>query len=139
MEARAFGDHWVIRLDKGEEILETLKGFAADKGIRLGTIRGIGAVNKATIGVFLTGSKEYLRREVAGDHEITSLEGNISRMDGEVYLHVHANLADVRNNTIGGHLNAAVVSATCEVVVQILDGEMEREFNEEVGLNLYKF
>ena len=118
MEARASGKHWVIRIDKGEEIVAT---------------------DHATIGLFKTRTKEYVRKEVTGDHEITSLSGNISRMEGEVYLHLHINLSDANCHTFGGHLNSAVVSATCEVVVRALDGEVDREFSEEIGLNLCKF
>jgi len=139
MEAKASGKHWIIRIDKGEEIVSTLERFCREKEIRLGTVSGIGATDNATIGLFKTRTKEYVRKELAGDHEITSLTGNISRMAGEVYLHLHVNLSDGNYHTFGGHLNSAVVSATCEVVVRELDGEMDREFSQEIGLNLYKF
>ncbi len=139
MEAKASGNHWIVRIDKGEEIVATLEQFCRQKGIRLGTVSGIGATDHATIGLFRTRTKEYVRKEVTGDHEITSLTGNISRMEGEVYLHLHINLSDANYHTFGGHLNSAVVSATCEIVVRALDGEVDREFSEEIGLNLYRF
>jgi len=139
VEAIASGTHWVIRLDKGEEIVGTLQQFCREKEIRLGTISGIGATNRATIGLFKTRTKEYIRKEVVGDHEITSLTGNISRMNDEVYLHLHINLSDSSCHAFGGHLNSAVVSATCEVVVRVLEREVGREFSEEIGLNLLRF
>lgn len=139
MEARGSGKHWIVRIDKGEEIVATLTGFCREKGIRLGMISGIGATDEATIGLFKTRTKEYLRKDLTGDHEITSLTGNISRMNDDVYLHLHVNLSDSSYRTFGGHLNSAVVSATCEVVIRVLDGEVGREFSEEIGLNLYKF
>jgi predicted DNA-binding protein with PD1-like motif len=139
MEAKASGKHWILRLDKGEEIVETLEKFCCEKGIRLGTVSGIGATDRATIGLFKTRTKEYVRKELTGDHEITSLTGNISGMNDEVYLHLHVNLSDANYHAFGGHLNAAVVSATCEVVVRALEGDVGREFSEEIGLNLYKF
>jgi len=139
MEAIASGKHWIVRLDKGEEIVGTLQQFCLEKGIRLGAISGIGATNRATIGLFKTRTKEYMRQEVVGDHEITSLTGNISQMNDEVYLHLHINLSDSNCHAFGGHLNSAVVSATCEVVVRVLDGEVGREFSEEIGLNLLRF
>ena len=138
MEAIASGNHWIVRIDKGEEIVGTLEQFCREKGIRLGTISGIGATNRATIGLFKTGAKEYVRQEVVGDHEITNLTGNISQMSDQVYLHLHINLSDPNCRAFGGHLNSAVVSATCEVVVRVLDGEVGREFSEEIGLNLLK-
>ena len=39
----------------------------------------------------------------------------------------------------GGHLNRAMVSATCEMVVRIIDGEVDRRFDPEIGLNLFRF
>ncbi len=44
--------------------------------------------------------------------EITSLVGNISQMNGEVYLHIHINLANEENKVFGGHLTSAIISAT---------------------------
>ena len=89
MEYRKFGNKYVMRIDKGEEIVETLKKFCEDEQITLGWVKGIGAVNKATVGLFETGSKKYHSIQLEGDHEITSLMGNISTMDGEVYLTQH--------------------------------------------------
>ena len=116
MDARAFGKYWIVRIDKGEEVVETLRELCRAEGIRLGTIDGIGATDKATIGLFKTRTKEYVQKEVVGDHEITNLTGNISRMHGDVYLHLHINLSDSSYHTFGGHLNSAVVSATLRLL-----------------------
>ena len=139
MEFKEFKKYYVMRVDKGEEIVQTLKQFCEVQGIRLGKVTGIGAVNKATIGFFDTDTKQYHSIELKGDHEITSLMGNISTMNGEVYLHLHANISDTKYNTYGGHLNAAVVSATAEIMIEAIDGEVDRAFSDEIGLNLYKF
>ena len=39
----------------------------------------------------------------------------------------------------GGHLNEAHVSATCEIVVRVVDGSVGRAFSDEIGLNLFEF
>jgi len=139
MEYKKFGNKYVMRMNKGEEIVETLKKFCKKEDIKLGWLKGLGAVGEATIGLFETKGKEYHSVDLEGDFEITSLLGNISRMDGEVYLHLHINLSDEEYNTRGGHLSKAVISATGEFIIEEIDGEVGREFNEEVGLNLYKF
>jgi predicted DNA-binding protein with PD1-like motif len=139
MEFRKFGSKYVVRLDRPEEVVGTLKKFCEEQGITLGWIMGIGAVNKAKVGLFDTTSKEYYSGVLEGDFEITSLTGNISTMNGEVYLHLHINLADQEHQTYGGHLNEAYISATGEFVVEAIAGNVEREFSPEVGLNLYKF
>lgn len=39
----------------------------------------------------------------------------------------------------GGHLDRAVVSAVCEMVISVIDGEVDRIYDEGTGLNTFKF
>ncbi|AOY77944.1 PPC domain-containing DNA-binding protein [Clostridium formicaceticum] len=139
MEYKQFGNKYIIRMDKGEEVVQTLKEFCQSHKITLGWVKGIGAVNKVTVGLFETKTKKYHSTELTGDYEITSLLGNISTMKGETYLHLHINLSDDEYKTYGGHLNLAIVSATGEFMVEAVEGNVDRAFSEEIGLNLYKF
>ena len=138
MNFKRFGEKYVIRIDKDEKIVETLIKVCVANEITNGNITGIGAVSKAKIGLFKPEEKKYFSKELLGDYEITSLNGNISTMNGEVYLHLHINLADEEYKTFGGHLNEAVVSATCEVIIEKIEGRVERELDIETGLNLLK-
>ena len=52
MNYKRFKNKYIIRLDKGEEIVQTLKHFCKKHKIKLGYISGIGATNKAEIGLF---------------------------------------------------------------------------------------
>lgn len=136
MKFKKFRNKWVVRIDKGEEVIETLKQFCKENKIKLGSISGIGAADKITVGLFNTKSKQYQSQELTGDYEITNLSGNISTMNGEIYLHLHIGLSDSKYNAYGGHLTSAVISGTGEIIIEEIDGEIEREFNEDVGLNL---
>ncbi len=71
--------------------------------------------------------------------EITSLMGNISTQERDVYLHLHATLAGSSHQVVGGHLNSAVISATGEIVIDVIDGNVDRKFSQEIGLNLFEF
>ena len=139
MDYRKFGNKYIIRIDKGEEVVETLKKFCTKNNLKLGTITGLGATNKVTIGLFEAQSKKYFSKELIGNHEIAPLYGNITTMNGEVYLHLHVNLGNDEHKSFAGHLNSAIVSATVEVVIDAIEGEVEREFSDEIGLNLLKF
>ncbi|MEN6379179.1 MAG: PPC domain-containing DNA-binding protein [Methanofastidiosum sp.] len=139
MEYKKFGNKYIIRIDKGEEVVDTLKKFCVANKIRLGTITGLGATNKVTIGLFEVQSKKYFSKELIGNHEIAPLYGNITTMNGEVYLHLHVNLGNDGHKSFAGHLNSAFVSATVEVIIDSIEGEVERKFSDEIGLNLLKF
>ncbi len=136
MNYKRFGNKVIVRIDSGEEIVKKLEQLCKNMDIKLGTISGIGATDKATIGLFDIKTKEYHSTELIGDHEIAPVYGNISMMGGKVYLHLHANLCNVEHKSFGGHLNSAVVSATFEAVIDIIDGEIDRVFDEKIGLNL---
>ncbi|MHC2995016.1 MAG: DNA-binding protein [Candidatus Atribacteria bacterium] len=136
MKFKKIGSKWIVRIDKGEEIVETLKQFCKENKIKLGIISGIGATDRVIIGLFDTKSKQYHSQELIGDYEITNLSGNISTMNDEIYLHLHISLADSKYNAYGGHLNSAVISGTGEIVIEEIEDIIVREFNEEVGLNL---
>ncbi|CCO08368.1 PPC domain-containing DNA-binding protein [Desulforamulus hydrothermalis] len=139
MEYKRFGSKLVVRLDKGEEIITSLQTLCRQEGIRLAAVTGIGAVKQAVVGLFATSGKTYHPREFTGDMEIAGLQGNISEMNGQVYLHLHVTLTDSSYQAFGGHLTSATVSATAEIIIDVIDGRLDRAFSEEIGLNLFKF
>ena len=139
MDYRKYNDTFIIRLDKGEEVVECLKEICRENQITLGSITGFGTANLAQIGLLNTETKIYLPHAYTGDMEITSLNGTVSQMNGEVYLHIHANLALPSHEVIGGHLDYAMVSAVAEIVVRSIDGIAEREYSDTAGVNLLKF
>ncbi len=139
MEYRRFQDTLIVRMDKGEEILEQLRMVSEREGVRLAEVSALGAVNDITVGVFKTDEKKYYANRFTGSYEIVSLTGTVSTMDGAYYAHLHMSAGDERGMVVGGHLNSAVVSATCEMVIRIIDGSVDRAFSEEIGLNLLRF
>ena len=139
MEYRQFGDYYVVRVDRGEEVLEQVTKLCKEEGIQVGSTVGLGATDHVEMGLFNTTDKVYRRTTLTGPMEITSLVGNISTMKGETYLHFHINVCDEQMNVHGGHLNACYVSATCEITITKIEAQIERKFSEEIGLNLYEF
>ena len=139
MDWRRFGDTIVARIDRGEEILSSLKEVALRENIRLARVSAIGAVGDFTVGVFHTAEKQYRSNRFRGDWEIVSLSGSITQMYGEYYAHLHMSAGGTDGSVVGGHLNEAIVSATCEMFITVLDGTVERRFSPEVGLNLFDF
>ena len=138
MKYQRFEQTIIVRMDKGEDIVEQVKNVALKEKIKLASISALGAINEFTVGVFKTIEKKYYANEFKGDFEIVSLTGTINTMNNEYYSHMHLSAGNDQGQVFGGHLNKAIVSATCEMVIQIINGEVDRYFDEEVGLNLLK-
>lgn len=139
MEYKRFDKDIVVRIDKGEEILEKIKEVAIRENIKLATVTALGATNEFTVGVFKTEEKKYYSNSFQGDFEIVSLTGSINTMNDEFYTHIHMSAGDGKGNVFGGHLNKAIVSATCEMFIHVIEGKVDRELSEDIGLNLFKF
>ena len=138
MKYQRFEQTIIVRMDKGEDIVEQVKNVALKEKIKLASISALGAINEFTVGVFKTKEKKYYANEFKGDFEIVSLTGTINTMNDEYYSHMHLSAGNDQGQVFGGHLNKAIVSATCDMVIQIINGEVDRYFDEEVGLNLLK-
>lgn len=139
MDYRRFGNTIFVRIDKDEEIQDQVRRVCEKEGVTLATVQALGAIRSFDVGVFHTDTKRYASNHFEGAFEITSLTGTITTKEGEYYAHLHMCAGDETGKVYGGHLNAAVVSATCELVLTCIDGKVERVLDEEVGLNLFSF
>lgn len=139
MEYKKFNNDYVVRLNRGEEVISSLKQLCQKEKINLAEVTGLGASDLVEIGVFNVNTKEYKTKIFEGMLEITSLIGNVTRKDGEVYLHLHINFGDENGDVKGGHLVQSRISATSEIIVRKIDGEVGRKLSEEIGLNLFNF
>lgn len=139
MEYRRMENTIIVRIDKGEEILEKVKELALAENVKLASVQAIGAIGDFTVGVLKTAEKRYESNHFEGDFEIVSLIGTINTMNDEFYTHLHLSAGNEKGEVFGGHLNRAVVSATCEMIVQIIDQRVDRKFDEKTGLNLFAF
>ncbi len=71
---------------------------------------------------------------------------NYKRFDNKVVVRIdkgeeivdQLKTINVEHKALGGHLTQALVSATFEGIIDIIEGQVTREFDDEVGLNLLK-
>jgi uncharacterized protein len=131
MEFRKEGQHFVIRLQKGEKVLETINSFLEEKQIRGGFIQGIGAVSSAEVGYYEMEKKQYLWESYNEDMEVISLMGSIT----ELGPHLHIVLSDKQFKLHGGHLKEATVAATLEIFLTEMK-KIRRKEDTNSGLKL---
>ena len=139
MEYRIFNETIVIRLDKGDKIAECLLSLARKEGVSLASVSGIGATDDFEIGVFDLEKSDYDRVRFTGNHEITSLFGNLTTKDGSPYLHLHITCAGPGGKIVGGHLFEAKISLTAEIFLQKAAGKADRARDDSLGINKIRF
>ena len=139
MDYRKFGTTYVMRLDPGEEIVEKVLWLAAVEQIKLATVTGLGAVDNVTLGIFSPDTKQFKANMFHADFEIVSLTGTITTQRVRPYAHLHMAVSDLAARCFGGHLNRGVVSASAEIIIQVLPGEIDRQPDPKIGLNLMHF
>lgn len=131
-------DGYLIRFHTGEEVVSGLTAFARSAGITAAWVNALGAVSEAELGYFDGEERQYVRQPFHGEMEVLALVGNISRVEGEPFAHLHATLGRRDFTTLGGHLFRGVAGATIEMFVRNYAGTtLVRARDEAVGLNLW--
>ena len=117
---------FVVVLETGDEVASQIKAFADREKLKAAQLTAIGAFSDAVLGYFDWGRKDYDRIEVREQVEVLSLLGDFA-FDGEhVKLHAHAVLGRRDGSACGGHLLAAKVRPTLEVIVTQSPGYLAR-------------
>jgi predicted DNA-binding protein with PD1-like motif len=127
MLQRPFDGGWVIRLETGESVIDTIIEFCEREGIAAGTLSGIGAVTSARLGYYNQDTGKYTEMDFEQELEVISLTGNISRKsDGSLFPHIHCVLSDTDMSVFGGHLFKGLVGPTLEIYMFTVPGEIRR-------------
>lgn len=129
---------YLLRLDKGDDLLKTLTEIVKENEIKLATISGLGAVSEVVFGYYDQKEWEYNFIEKKGQFEILSLNANVSIKDGEPMVHAHIMLADDNGNAFGGHLAEGTKVFASEIEIQELDNpDKVRKYDQDTGLTLW--
>jgi predicted DNA-binding protein with PD1-like motif len=128
---------YVLVLDKGDEAVGCIEGFARDHGLSAAQITGIGAFSDATLGFFDWETKDYRKIPVQEQMEVVSLIGDVALgPDGKPALHPHVVVSRSDGMAMGGHLLEAHVRPTLEVVLTESPRHLHKRKDPESGLAL---
>jgi predicted DNA-binding protein with PD1-like motif len=128
-----------IKIEKGEDILETIVKYCKEVELKSGAIYGLGAVEKASLGFFDLASKTYLTNDYDFNAEILNCTGNIAKNKetDEYIAHIHMTISDSEGKTFGGHLLPGnPISVTGEFTIFEIDIALKREIDDEFKLLL---
>jgi predicted DNA-binding protein with PD1-like motif len=136
MRVKKVSGRYLLRLERGEEVMESLKAFVVREALPGGTIAGLGAADEMTVAFYDLAAKEYRPYLHAGRIEILSIAGNVAWRASEPVVHVHVTAAEEKKGVFGGHLVSARVAATVEIDVDPRAERIERKLDPEIGLPL---
>lgn len=138
MRSRATDTGYIIKLERGEELIGTLTDFCAQRGVRNASFQGIGAVERVEIGYYDLAKREYFFRNEPGVFEVAAMQGNVALVEGAPFIHAHAVLSrcDETLSCIGAHIKVAFVAVTLEVFMTVHDTSVERKLDDDIGLKL---
>lgn len=101
-----------------------------------GIVIAIGAFSEVALGYFDRHRKEYQRNTVNEQVEVLSLVGDITLYQLEPKVHAHVVVGKSDGTAHGGHILAARVWPTLEVVVTASPAHLRRQHDPETGLAL---
>ncbi|MFH0817723.1 MAG: PPC domain-containing DNA-binding protein [Candidatus Micrarchaeota archaeon] len=127
----------VLRLEKGEEVVNSIERACIEHGINAGLVFGIGALSECTL--YASASANHLEPnalELKEPLEIASASGNITLKEGKPYLHLHATLGRADHLALAGHLKRGVISLTGEFFILESAGPLLRKRDESLKMDL---
>ena len=130
------GKTWAPVFDIGDEVIGGLTAFGRENGLDSSHFTAIGAFERTTLAYFDRVSKEYQELPIEEQVEVLSLVGDIALKGTEPQVHAHVVVGRSDGTTRGGHLLAAHVWPTLEVVLTETPEHLRRRHDEESGLAL---
>lgn len=132
------GKTWVIVLDEGDEVTKCLLDFARSKQLGGAHFTAIGAFQRAVLGYFEWEKRDYRKNVFNRQLEVVSLIGDVTMLDGEPKVHMHAVLGQDNGSALGGHLLEGHVRPTLEVVLTESPARLYRQYDAHAGIALIK-
>ncbi len=127
----------IVRLEKGELLIEQLNKLIEKEQIASAWVNGLGGATWAELGFYDLEKQEYHWKRFDELMEITSLQGNIAVDEaGQTAIHLHGSFARSDMSGVGGHVKELAVGGTCELRISILSTPLVRRGDAKVGLNL---
>jgi uncharacterized protein len=127
---------WVIRIQRGEKIIEQLSKFCKVKKIQGGFFCGLGAVDWVELALYEVDNKKYYSQTFEQAYEMTNITGSIG-VETDLVVHAHATFSDSKMQTIAGHLVDGKVSGTAEIYLTKTE-KLTKKYDEETGLKLFE-
>lgn len=130
------GRTFALVFDRGDEAFGEITRWCKEEGVTAARLTGVGAFAEATVAWFDWEAKEYRDIPVEEQVELLALNGDVAEQDGDPAVHAHVVLGRSDGSTRGGHLRAATVRPTLELIVDEVPDHLRKRHDPESGLAL---
>jgi len=137
--SRPLGRSFALAFDSDDDVLDVLGQFVEAQAFAGARFYGIGGFCRATLGYYDVEEKRYRPIEVDDQVEVLSFIGNVAAYQGKARIHAHCVVGHRDGRATGGHLLAAVVRPTLELMVDELSAGLERRDRPDIGIPLLDF
>lgn len=135
--SRTGKDSFLIRLDSGDDIVESLAVFAENEHTQSASFQGLGSLQRARIGHFdFQNTHQYEFHNYHEDLEVLSAIGNITLLEGKPLVHVHLSLSRRDCSQIGGHADKGCIVNLLEIQLTKMETVLHRKKDTKLGLNV---
>ncbi len=138
MHVKPLGPNYLVRLERGEEAIDSLQRFADQHRIGFAAIRAVGTFDRVTLGYYDAEAKAYRNRSFDEPVEVLNLTGDVATgQDGTHIVHAHVTIGCADYTARGGHIVEAVVGPTLEVIIETTPATVHRRHDPDTGLQLW--
>jgi len=132
------------RIDKGEEIIESLLDICRAQGIKSAVFTGIGGCSRAELQTFIPEEGTFETETLQGMLELINITGNIvSDDDDQLFHHTHAVFSykqGAEHKMAAGHIKSVEVLYTAEIELRpVTGGVIRRKYDPETGTGFWNF
>jgi predicted DNA-binding protein with PD1-like motif len=119
MKTIELSNGWLLRLDAGDEFLESLRLFASSNNVKFAAIMsGVGMIERARMGFFCIPKNDYDTFNLEnGPYDLSNVSGNISLLENQIWPHVHIVTNKNGGETCSGHVLEAICHITAEIFI----------------------
>lgn len=126
---------FILLLNMDEKLPDALIECADAAGIKSASISGLGLLKDPTIAYYDLSKKAFKKNPLKGLYELSSINGNLTQLDGKTTTHLHLNLADKNNKVVGGHFIEGLVGVVAELTITPLP-QINKKHDDKLNLNV---
>jgi uncharacterized protein len=130
---------FILVFSTGDELTTGLRQFADEHKLSAASFKAVGALSSVRL-AWLSWERKRYEPSVSLDEqvELLSLIGDVALLQGKPVVHAHAVIGKQDGTAHGGHLLAAHVRPTCEVVLTESPARLQKFIDADSGIALIR-